>query len=458
MNIVVSKLFGSSGIRGVINKDLTAELAAQVGLAIATLHRPKLAFVARDTRISGSLLRDSVVSGFMAGGACVEDLGVLPTPALAYLTMKLKADVGVMITASHNPPQYNGIKIFDKDSTSYDEEKQERIQTIIHENHFKRVAWPDIGTTKQSTETSAYEEMITKKVRLHKKWRLIVDPGCGATCGFAPRILRSFGCDVVALNAQPDGFFPARSPEPSAEALEPLTEVVRKFRADLACAYDGDGDRVSFIDENGCFADFDRTLAAYAAYSLSKRKGGIVVTNVEASMSFESMIKPLKGRPIRTKVGDVFVSEAIRKQRAVFGGEPCGAWIHPQFHLCPDGILSSVLLLKALEEEGKTLSEFVSQSPEYPTLRTNVPCKNELKDAAVEKVGEFFRKRYSGKGAFSMTDGVRVALKDGWVLIRASGTEPLIRITVEGESLKAADRILKESVRVVEDLSGGRRA
>jgi phosphoglucosamine mutase len=450
-------MFGSSGIRGTVNKDLTADLAVKVGLGIATLKKPRLAFVARDTRVSGSLLRDSVASGLMAGGVNVEDLGILPTPVLAYLTMKLQADVGVMITASHNPPQYNGIKIFDSDSTSYDEQKQEQIQTIIDVNRFKRAAWADIGTARHSEKAYVYEEIIGKKVKLRKKWRVIVDPGCGATYRLAPRILKSLGCDVVALNAQPDGFFPARSPEPNAEALKPLTEVVRKLHADLACAYDGDGDRVSFIDEYGCFADFDRTLAAYAGYSLLKKRGGTVVTNVEASMSFEAMIEHLNGKPIRTKVGDVYVSDQIKKQQAVFGGEPCGAWIHPQFHFCPDGILSSALLLKALEEEGKTLSEFVSQSPEYPTLRMNVPCRDDLKHAVVEKVGNVLQKMYATQGDFSVVDGVRLALKDGWVLIRASGTEPLIRLTAEGESLKAARRILKENARILEELSGGKR-
>jgi phosphoglucosamine mutase len=156
-------------------------------------------------------------------------------------------------------------------------------------------------------------------------------------------------------------------------------------------------------------------------------------------------------------VGDVYVSEQIKKRHAVFGGEPCGAWIHPQFHFCPDGILSSVLLLKALEEENKTLSEFVSQSPEYLTLRMNIPCKDDLKYAVVEKVGNVLRKTYATQGDFSMVDGVRLTLKDGWVLIRASGTEPLIRLTVEGESLKAAKRISKENARILEQLSGGKR-
>jgi phosphoglucosamine mutase len=444
-------------VRGLVNVDLTPALACKVGLAAASYAKARKALVARDTRVSGAMLEDALVSGLLAGGVNVTLIGVVPTPVLAYLTKLLKADAGFMLTASHNPPQYNGIKIFDNDSTSYNEKKQEQIEKIIYENRFRRAAWPEIGKAKLSDSTYKYEEMITKQVRLRKTWHLLVDPGCGATYSLAPRILKNLGCKVVALNAQPDGFFPARSPEPSADAVKPLGELARKLHADLALAYDGDGDRVSFVDEHGCFADFDRTLAAYAAYSLSKREGGTVVTNVEASMSFEAMVKPLKGRAIRTKVGDVYVSEEIKKQGAVFGGEPCGAWIHPEVNFCPDGILSSVLLLKALEEENKTLSEFVSQSPRYPTLRMNVPCKNELKHAVVEKTGNVLREKHPRHSDFSTIDGVRLALKDGWVLIRASGTEPVIRITVEGQSLKAAKRILKENTRIVEELTGGKR-
>ncbi len=155
----------------------------------------------------------------------------------------------------------------------------------------------------------------------------------------------------------------------------------------LGIAFDGDGDRVAFVDEKGVFVNFDRSLAAYAAYSLKGRNGGTVVTNVEASMCVETMVQAQGGKVIRTKVGDIYVSEAIKQSGAVFGGEPCGAWVHPKYHFCPDGPLSAALMLMALEKENKTLSQFISEVPEYVTKRENIDCKNELKYKIVEKIG-----------------------------------------------------------------------
>jgi len=445
-------LFGSSGVRGLVNVDLTPVLAAKVGLAVATFSKAKKVLVARDTRVSGLMLENAVVSGILAGGADVNCLGVVPTPVLAFLTKRLDADAGLMITASHNPPQYNGIKIFNSDSMACGEESQSNIERIIERENFRLTDWQNIGEVMCVDESHLYVEMVQKSVRLKKKWRVIVDPGCGATCNLAPLILRGLGCKVTAINAQPDGFFPGRSPEPSAESLTPLARVVRESDVDVGVAYDGDGDRVAFLDEKGDFASFDQALAAYVAYVVKKRDGGTIVTNVEASMCVEKTVEKHGGRVVRTRVGDVYVAEAIRRFGAVFGGEPCGAWIHPQIHYCPDGILSAVLLLKALEDENKGLSEFISEAPRYQTLRENVACKNEVKHEAVKKAVEGLKSVFSNYKELSVVDGVRLTLEEGWILVRASGTEPLVRLTVEGESLKAAREIMEKAVVLVKRL------
>ena len=194
---------------------------------------------------------------------------------------------------------------------------------------------------------------LKRRASPHKPWNVVVDPGCGATYNIAPALLKAVGCKVTALNAQPDGFFSARKSEPTAESLQDLAQVVKALGADLGIAFDGDGDRVAFVDEKGVFVNFDRSLAAYSAYALQGSKGGTIVTNVEASMCVETMVQSQGGKVIRTRVGDIYVSEAIKQSGAVFGGEPCGAWVHPKHHYCPDGPLSSVLMLKALEEENK---------------------------------------------------------------------------------------------------------
>jgi phosphoglucosamine mutase len=401
------------------------------------------------------MLENALVSGLLAEGTKVNCLGVVPTPVLAYLTKKLKADAGVMITASHNPPQYNGIKIFGRDSLAYGDRSQAKMEKIIENESFRMAGWRNLGEAVYADESSLYVETIQKTIKLRKKWHVVVDSGCGATYNLAPAIFKILGCKVQAINSQPDGFFPARNPEPNAESLKSLANIVKELDADAGIAYDGDGDRAAFIDEKGDFVDFDRVLAAYAAFVVKRRGRGIVVTNVEASMCVEKTVEAHGGKVVRARVGDVYVAEAMKRHNAIFGGEPCGAWIHPQFHYCPDGILSSVMLLKALEDEHKSLSEFVAETPQYQILRKNIACTNEAKYKVVKKVGEDLKAVFPAYKEYSTVDGVRLALGNGWILVRASGTEPLVRLTVEGESLKAAKEIMLKGVALVKKLVGG---
>jgi phosphoglucosamine mutase len=448
------KLFGSSGIRGLANVDLTPILATKIGLAVATFSKAKRTLVARDTRVSGLMLENALVSGLLAEGGNVDCLGVTPTPVLAYLTKKVNADAGVMITASHNPPEYNGIKIFNGDSVAYNEESQNKIEKIVENGSPDLANWCNVGEALYIDRSQLYIEMVKKTIRLRKRWHVIVDPGCGATHSLAPAVLRGLGCKSTAINAQPDGFFSGRSPEPNAESLKPLAKIVQRLSADIGIAYDGDGDRAAFIDEKGDFVDFDRVLSAYAAYITEDKGGGIVVTNVEASMCLEKMVEPHGGKIVRTKVGDIYVAEAIKEHDAFFGGEPCGAWIHPEFHYCPDGMLSSVLLLKALEDEDRRLSEFIAETPQYVTLRKKIGCKDSTKRKVVEEVEKNLKSVFPAYVEFSTIDGVRLALKNGWILVRASGTEPVVRLTVEGESLKTAKEIMEKGVRLVKRFVG----
>lgn len=448
------RLFGSSGVRGLVNVDLTPVLAEEMGLAVATFAKAREVLVARDTRVSGAMLEDALVSGLESGGANVKCLGITPTPVLAFLARKMRVDAAVMITASHNPPEYNGIKVFSSDGLAYDEENQDMIERIIAEQRFRLADWKTIGHAQVADESYLYVENVEKGVKLRRKWHVVADPGCGATFSLAPAVLKGLGCKVTAMNAQPDGWFPARSSEPNAQSLTPLAKVVKILGANAGLAYDGDGDRVAFIDEKGSFADFDQVLAAYAAHVVKENGGGTVVTSVEASMGVEKMVEWHGGTVVRTKVGDVYVTEMMKKRKAVFGGEPCGAWIHPQFNYCPDGILSSALLLKALEDENKSLAEFVAEAPKYPILRENLSCKNKVKEEAVEEIGENLKSIFPAYREFSTVDGVRLVLKSGWLLVRASGTEPVIRLTVEGESLKAARQIMEKGTKSIKNLLG----
>ena len=445
----MAKLFGSSGVRGLVNADLTPLLACKVALAAASYAQAKKTVVARDTRISGDMLEGAVVSALLSCGAEVYLAGIVPTPTLAYATKALDADVGFMLTASHNPPQYNGMKVFRNDTLSYVDKDQEAVEKNMQRETLALADWRSIGKTTTVDAGQIYMEMAKKTVTLKRHWRVVVDPGCGATFKIASSMLQALGCKVVALNAQPDGFFPARKSEPTAESLIDLARVVEVLGADVGIAFDGDGDRAAFIDENGVFVNFDRSLAAYAAYALKQSGGGAVVTNVEASMCVETMAQAQGGEVIRTKVGDIYVSEVVKQSGAVFGGEPCGAWVHPKSHYCPDGPLSAALMLEALEKENKSLSAFVSAVPQYFTQRENVVCRNEQKYTVVQRLGAALKTSFHDYTDFSTVDGVRLAVKDGWVLVRASGTEPLIRLTVEGESALVANDITEKVTALV---------
>jgi phosphoglucosamine mutase len=446
---ILAKLFGSSGVRGLANVDLTPQLACKVGLAVAAYCKAKKVVVACDTRVSGNMLQDALVSGLLSSGADVYLAGIVPTPALAYATLALGADAGFMLTASHNPPQYNGIKVFRTDSLSYTDIDQDAVEKNVAASSYALADWRRLGKTIPVNASQIYLEMALKAVRLKRQWRVIVDPGCGATFNIAPTLLKALGCKVTALNAQPDGHFPTRKSEPTAESLKDLASTVKALGADVGVAFDGDGDRVAFVDENGAFVDFDRSLAAYSAYTLKEVGGGTVVTNVEASMCVETMVQANGGKVVRTKVGDIYVSEAIKQSGAVFGGEPCGAWVHPKFHFCPDGPLSAALMLSALENGEETLSQFIASVPEYVTRRENVAVKNEQKYKAIAKLELALKNAFPSFTDFSTVDGVRLALKEGWLLVRASGTEPLIRLTVEGESVTVANDITQKATALI---------
>jgi phosphoglucosamine mutase len=444
----MGKLFGSSGVRGLANVDLTPILACKVATAVAMYSNAKRAVVARDTRVSCGMLEDALVSGLVSVGTDVMLLGVVPTPVLAYITKVLGADVGFMLTASHNPPQYNGIKVFNAD-LSYIDEDQDAVERVVSQGFLVLADWRNIGKSSSADASQIYLDTAQKAVSLKKKWNVVVDPGCGAAFDIAPKMLRALGCKVTALNAQPDGFFPARKSEPTDESLQDLAKTVKALGADIGIAFDGDADRVAFVDEKGVFVNFDRSLAAYGALALKRSGGGTIVTNVEASMCVETEAEKYGGKVIRTRVGDIFVSEAIKRYGAVFGGEPCGAWIHPQIHFCPDGPLSAALFLEALEEARKSVSEFIGEVPEYITTRENIACKNEQKYELVDKLGNALKAEFPDYVDFSIVDGLRLSLKKGWLLVRASGTEPLIRLTVEGESEIAAKDITQKTAELI---------
>lgn len=428
-------LFGSSGIRGLANKEITPGLALKVGLAVGSLHES--AVIARDPRTSGEMTEHAVISGLLSAGCSVTRAGMVPTPTLAYAARSYSC--GIMITASHNPPEYCGIKLWNRDGMAFDSRQQDEIESIIMEEKWKIAEWQNIGKVCVIDAVEDHAKMILDKVG-SSSLKVVVDCGCGAASVITPYVLRRMGCNVITLNSQPDGFFPARNPEPIESNLELLKKATLSFGADLGIAHDGDADRMMAVDGRGMFIEGDKLLAFFG---LRETKNSIVVP-VDTSIMVDDV---LTGRKIyRTRVGDVYVAEELKKRNAEFGGEPSGSWIFPGISLCPDGILAAARLIEIVEKEGK-LDALIDKLPTYPMIRKALPCSNENKGTAMKKIAKALGKM----GDVSDIDGIRVDTENGWILVRPSGTEPKIRITAEArkgvEELYAkAEKLVMESL------------
>ena len=433
------KLFGTSGIRGKLGENITLELALDVGMAVSTYIGGKgsKVVIGYDTRTSNEMIESAVVAGLLQGGCDVLRLNMVPTPLVGYAAMNLGADAGVMITASHNPPEYNGIKLWNPDGMAYRQDQEREIEKIIHEKSFRKVSWEDVGNIQDvSYIKEQYIDDLLGHVDIKPGIKVVVDCANGAASHLSPLILRKAGCSVVTLNSQPDGFFPGRMPEPSAQNLQELMKVVKATGADIGIAHDGDADRMIAVDEKGRISDFDKLLAL-----ICYERGGKVVTTVDASICTDRCMEKIGGEVVRTKVGDVHVAETVEAENATFGGEPSGTWIHPDFCMCPDGILSALRIIEIVQKHG-ALSELLDSVPSYPTIRDKVNCDSSKKGMIMKNVETELSKLFSDVHDVNRIDGVRISMKDGsWVLVRPSGTEAYIRITLEAVDETRANSI-----------------
>jgi phosphoglucosamine mutase len=427
------KLFGSSGIRGITNVDVTPELALNVGKA-AGIGR-STAVIARDPRVSANMIEEAVVSGLMSSGCNVTRIGLVPTPTLAYAAKDF--DLGVVITASHNPAEYIGIKLWNPDGMAFDSTQQEEIEQIIESSSYSPVKWSRIGN--QNVYENAVDDhikaILNKTGSLKTALKVVVDCGNGAGSVITPLLLRMMGCKVLALNAQPDGHFPARNPEPKADNLDLLMKTVIDWGADIGIAQDGDADRMMAVDDKGRFVNGDQLLAILAAHEDAEK----IVVPVDTSLVVDDALP--ESEIVRSRVGDVYVAEAMKKIGAAFGGEPSGSWIFPRISFCPDGIYAAARLIEIMGN--KKLSDVVDALPKYNTRRIGITCDNHRKEGAMSDIAS----ELSSMGEVSTIDGIRVETNDGWVLVRPSGTEPLVRVTAEART--NVDELFQKVCRIV---------
>ena len=429
-------LFGTNGVRGIANDDLTPELALDLGRTIASL-RPGLIAVGMDARISSPMLKSAVLAGIMSAGSDAVDVGVTPTPSLQYYVKVSKADAGVIVTASHNPREYNGIKFVSHDGVEFSREEDSEAERVLLSKMFKRAAWNEVGGIYSDDANRIYVEGILEKVNVdaitEKKFRVVVDCGNGAASFTSPEILKELDCEMYTINCYPDGRFPARLSEPVEENVSELKEVVKAVKADIGVAHDGDADRATFVDEKGNFVSEDVMLALMAKYYVEMNGGGIVVTPVSTSKCVEDAVKEAGGEVVYTAVGSPVVAKVMRETNAVFGGEGNGGLIFPEHLLARDGGMSLAKVLELMAEENKPLSELVKDIPKYHTLKTKVECRDK------KKLLEGLREEFENA---NFTDGARIDFDDGWLLIRPSGTEPIARIFAEAKTERRAKELL----------------
>ena len=443
--MAAKKLFGTSGIRGKIGSEVTCELALNVGKSLAYyLGNEGTVVLGYDTRTTNKMLDQAICAGLLESGVDVIKIGMVPTPLVGYATEKLGADAGVMLTASHNPSQYNGIKLWNKNAMAYTSAQEAEIEEIYANKDYISVSWDNVGTLSVNEEIKGqYIDDLVSMVDIKPGLKVVIDCASGAGSEISPLVFRKAGCEVTTLNSQPDGFFPGRNPEPNADNLQTLMKTVVAIGADLGIAHDGDADRMITVDEKGNISPFDSLLALIA-----KEFDGDIVTTVDAGLCMDESVN---GEVLRTPVGDVNVAEVIIEKDASFGGEPSGTWLHPDFCMCPDGILSGLRMAEIVSRDGK-LSDLLAQIPQYPNIREKITCSKEAKVKVMENMEELLTGAFDDIRDINSIGGVRLTFEDdSWVLVRPSGTEDYVRITLESRDQKRAESIKETCVKIINE-------
>ncbi|MCX8161747.1 MAG: phosphoglucosamine mutase [Candidatus Bathyarchaeota archaeon] len=451
------KLFGTNGVRGILNKSISVETLVRLGYAIGTYFEGGRLLVGMDGRIGSPIAKEATVSGLLAAGCEVLDVGLAPTPVIQYDARFNEVDGCVIFTASHNPPEYIGVKVCGSDGVEIPREGEEKIESIFFEGSYKLAEWDMVGRVRNVTGSiERYIEAVIRHVDRHliakHRYRVVVDPGNGVSSLTIPHILKALGCEVYTINDHIDGRFPGRLPEPSEENLSGLIKAVKVFDADLGVAYDGDGDRAVFVDEEGVLHPGDRSLALIEDYVMEKKPGAILVTPVSTSQVVDDIAERRGGRVIRVKVGSVDVSWAMKKLNAELGGEENGGVFYGLHQPVRDGGITTVLILHILAVRDMKLSEALSMLPVYHIIKRRVQCRDEFKHKILsileEKVKDIGRK-------VERIDGLKIWFDDReWMLIRPSGTEPIYRVVVEAQSYERAEKLAEEYTKLIVEIAG----
>lgn len=436
------RIFGTFGVRREANKEMNPEFASKIGASYGTVVQGTVA-IGGDTRTSTPMLKHAITAGLLSSGCDVVDLGILPTPAIQY-AVRNYYDAGIIITASHNPPHDNGIKLVDEYGIGTSDETEMKVEELYFNEKPKRASWNEIG--QYYTNNNIINEYITEAIKRvdseaikNAKLKVVVDTGSGAGSYTAPYLLRKLGCDVTTINCQADGHFPGRNPEPVEENLQDLISTVKELNADLGIAHDGDADRTICIDELGNFILGDKTFTLVEKAMLKENNGGLIVTTVATSSAIYDIAAEYNSNVISTPVGDLNVARKLKEHDGLFGGEENGGLIFPDFIYGRDAAMTVCKILEIIAKEKKPISELIAELPVYHTVKTKTPCPDNQKEKVMAKIAEEIEKTTEYK--LDTTDGVKILRNDGWVIIRPSGTEPIFRCFAETDNIEKSKEI-----------------
>lgn len=441
------QVFGSSGARGVVGEGIDPGFVCDIARAAGEVWATDRVAVARDTRYTGRMLANAVAAGFASVGVDVQRLGELPTPGLQSHCARTGIP-GLMVTASHNPPEYNGVKLVDEEGIELSVESLEAIEKSLLDETDPAISWADTGVDRQiENATDCYvDELVTAVDRRRIEdadLTVAVDPGHGAGALTTPTVLRRLGCDVRTVNAHPDGHFPGRDPEPVRENLGDLQHLVAVSDADIGVAHDGDGDRAIFIDESGNYVEGDAALAALAERELTA--GDVAVSAVNVSQRLVDVVERVDAKLELTPIGSTRILDRVRSLRATgesvpIAGEGNGGIIFPGYRLARDGAYTTARFLELAAEQ--PVSAVIEPYDDYENVRVNVEYESDGEREAMLAAAQSHTE--DTEATVTTTDGFRLDYGDSWVLARPSGTEPLVRLYAEARDEERATTLAAE--------------
>ncbi len=444
----MGKMFGTNGVRGLVGDTMTPDLALRLGKAVGTWLNPgeRLA-IGTDARASRDMLKAAFLAGVQSTGVDTVDLGVVASPGIQLYVRDKGFAAGAIITASHNPAEWNGIKLVAPDGTETSADEEAAVEKIYFSEEFRVAGWKDVGTAQAPEDAiSYYVDAVLAQVDVDAikaaKLKVVLDPGGGAGCVTAPVLMERLGVTVVPLSCELDGAFSDRPSEPTPQNSAACIAAVKEHGADLGILQDGDADRAVFIDEQGGYVWGDQSLALGALWELKRHpKGSIMCTAVSSSSCVQDAVDAAGGKLEWTVVGSPVVAREMLRLGAVFGGEDNGGLMFTRHQVCRDGLMAMAFMLELIATTKRPFSDLVAEIPRYALVKEKLAVPEASKTAVLAA----FRDAASSQDGIDKVDdrdGVKAYLAEGWVLVRPSGTEPIFRVQGEAKEMETATALV----------------